>query len=72
MHVFPFSIRPQTALFETKERVPERIRDERAQILRTYSANQMRLYTESYVGKVVEVVLEDKKSGIGMLLVETI
>jgi threonylcarbamoyladenosine tRNA methylthiotransferase MtaB len=61
LHVFPFSIRPQTALFETKERVPERIRDERAQILRTYSANQMRLYTESYVGKVVEVVLEDKK-----------
>ncbi|MBR1582778.1 MAG: tRNA (N(6)-L-threonylcarbamoyladenosine(37)-C(2))-methylthiotransferase MtaB [Spirochaetales bacterium] len=63
MHVFPFSPRPDTALYRAKDRVPENIRDERAQILRDLSAKLNRTYTERQVGKEAEIILEGRRLG---------
>ncbi|MCK9287794.1 MAG: tRNA (N(6)-L-threonylcarbamoyladenosine(37)-C(2))-methylthiotransferase MtaB [Sphaerochaetaceae bacterium] len=58
LHVFPFSPRPQTALFAAKDRVPESVRDERAKVLRDLSVIHYRRYIKRQLGKEVEVILE--------------
>ena len=63
MHVFPFSPRPDTALYRAKDRVPENIRDERAQILRDLSGKLNKAYTERQVGKEAEIILEGRRLG---------
>ena len=63
MHVFPFSPRPGTALFNARDRVEERVRDERAEKLRILSSQMGREYLERQLGKEVEVLAE--KSGEG-------
>ncbi|MBR5668944.1 MAG: tRNA (N(6)-L-threonylcarbamoyladenosine(37)-C(2))-methylthiotransferase MtaB [Spirochaetales bacterium] len=63
MHVFPFSPRPDTALFRAKDRVPENIRDERALVLRNLSAKLNKAYTERQVGKEAEIILEGRRTG---------
>lgn len=64
MHVFPFSPRPDTALYKAKDRVPENIRDQRAKVLRELSDKQNAEYCMRQVGKENEVILEDKTNGI--------
>lgn len=63
LHVFPFSPRPQTALFHARDRVPESVRDERAKLLRDLSTIHFRRYMERQVGKRAEVILENEKNG---------
>ena len=63
MHVFPFSPRPDTALYKAKDRVPENIRDERALVLRNLSASLNKAYTERQVGKQAEIILEGRRTG---------
>ncbi len=63
MHVFPFSPRPDTALYRAKDRVPENIRDERALVLRELSAKLNKAYTERQVGKEAEIILEGRRFG---------
>ena len=63
MHVFPFSPRPDTALYRAKDRVPENIRDERALVLRNLSARLNKAYTERQVGKQAEIILEGRRTG---------
>jgi threonylcarbamoyladenosine tRNA methylthiotransferase MtaB len=63
LHVFPYSPRPLTPLYEAKDRIPESVRDQRASTLRNLSAVQLRRYTRRQVGKQVEVILEDEKDG---------
>ena len=63
MHVFPFSPRPDTALYRAKDRVPENIRDERALVLRNLSAKLNKAYTERQVGKESEIILEGRRTG---------
>ena len=63
MHVFPFSPRPDTALYRAKDRVPENIRDERALVLRNLSAKLNKAYTERQVGKEAEIILEGRRTG---------
>ena len=46
MHVFPYSPRPGTPLYGMKNRAEERVRDERAEILRKLSAVHSRRYLE--------------------------
>ncbi|MFA5513822.1 MAG: tRNA (N(6)-L-threonylcarbamoyladenosine(37)-C(2))-methylthiotransferase MtaB [Sphaerochaetaceae bacterium] len=60
LHVFPFSARPQTDLFDAKDKVCERERDLRAQKLRNYSAYQYRQYAKRQIGKTVELLLEER------------
>ena len=63
MHVFPFSPRPDTALYKAKDRVPENVRDERALVLRNLSAQLNRAYVERQVGKEAEIILEGRRTG---------
>lgn len=64
MHVFPFSPRPQTALFQAKDRVPEYIRDERAKKLRELSTIHLRRYMDRQIGKEFELIVEERRSGL--------
>ena len=63
MHVFPFSPRPDTALENANDRVPESVRDERAGILRNLSSELNRIYVERQVGRENEVILENRRQG---------
>lgn len=63
LHVFPFSPRPGTPLFKAKDRIEERIRDERAERLRNLSVELNGLYMKRQLGKKVEVLCENRKGG---------
>ena len=66
LHVFPFSPRPGTAAEHPVDPVPERIRDERVHELLALSARLHQTYTERWVGRQLEVVLEkDGTAGDG-------
>lgn len=62
MHVFPYSPRPETPLFNSKH-PEERIRDERADRLRQLSAKQSREYIARQIGKSCEILAEKNNSG---------
>jgi len=64
LHVFPFSPRPQTALFGAKDRVPESVRDQRAKVLRDVSAIHFRRYMERQIGKDACVLLEEQRGDL--------
>ena len=59
MHVFPYSPRPGTPLYGMKNRAEERVRDERAEILRKLSAVHSRRYLERQKGKKIEILVEN-------------
>ncbi|MCR4677080.1 MAG: tRNA (N(6)-L-threonylcarbamoyladenosine(37)-C(2))-methylthiotransferase MtaB [Sphaerochaetaceae bacterium] len=63
VHVFPFSPRPETPLFDARDRVPEYIRDERAAILRKLSEESKASYARAQEGKILEAILEEKTRG---------
>ena len=63
MHVFPFSPRPDTALENARDKVPESIRDERAAILRDLSLKLNKQYVDRQIGKKAEVILEGRRTG---------
>lgn len=63
LHVFPYSVREQTALYGAKDRVEERVRDERAQVLRKLSMILSRRYISRQLGKTVEIIVEKEKGG---------
>lgn len=63
MHVFPFSPRPDTALYLAKDKVPESVRDQRAARLRELSATLHTDYLVRQSGKETEVVLQNRKGG---------
>jgi threonylcarbamoyladenosine tRNA methylthiotransferase MtaB len=61
LHVFPFSPRPGTAAMDLGGRVPERVRDERVRTLTELSGRLARAYRGGWVGREVEVVLEERR-----------
>ena len=63
MHVFPYSPRPETPLYSIKKRPEERVRDERAEMLRKLSAKQSHEYVARQLGKECEILLEKKNEG---------
>ncbi|MCY1152758.1 MAG: tRNA (N(6)-L-threonylcarbamoyladenosine(37)-C(2))-methylthiotransferase MtaB [Sphaerochaetaceae bacterium] len=63
LHVFPFSPRPNTALYKAKDRVTEYIRDQRAKELRQLSEHLHNIYLERQLNKECEVVLQTRKGG---------
>lgn len=62
LHVFPFSPRPGTPALAMKGRVPERIRDARVRELVALSERLQERYAGRWVGRKLEVVLEDRHS----------
>jgi threonylcarbamoyladenosine tRNA methylthiotransferase MtaB len=65
LHVFPFSPRPGTMVEHPTDPIPERIRDERVHQLLALSARLHQIYSDRWVGRQVEVVLEKDNSAPG-------
>lgn len=62
-HVFPFSPRPDTPLFNYPIHVEERVRDERAEVLRHLSSAQSQKYLARQSEKECEVLIENRRRG---------
>lgn len=59
LHVFPFSPRPGTELYNAPHHVPERIAGERASILRDMAVRYHLRYASNWIGGQVEVLPEE-------------
>lgn len=59
LHVFPFSPRPGTPAAHPKHPVPERIRDERAAVLRGCLQSRLAAYREKWGGRPADVIIEE-------------
>ena len=67
MHVFPYSERPQTSAQKIQPKVPESVKKERAAILRSLGAKKREEFTQRFLGKKLQVLVEkikDKKTGL--------
>ena len=64
LHVFPFSPRPDTVLYNAPDRCEERVRDERAERLRQLSGQLHEAYVSRQIGRKLEVLLENRKDGL--------
>ena len=65
LHVFPYSERPGTAALDIHPKVPEKIKKERAAILRELSAKKRETFSRRFLGKTLPVLVEqsrDKKT----------
>ncbi|MGD0021448.1 MAG: tRNA (N(6)-L-threonylcarbamoyladenosine(37)-C(2))-methylthiotransferase MtaB [Smithellaceae bacterium] len=67
LHVFPYSERPGTAAQKLNSQVPENIKKKRASILRNLSSKKREEFTLRFLGKKLDVLVEnakDKKTGL--------
>ncbi len=64
-HVFPFSRRPGTLAAGFPLQLPKDIRSARARELSEDVRTKRRSFARSFVGKTVEIVVEDEKTGRG-------
>lgn len=62
VHVFPFSARPGTKAYDMKPKIPQSVSGERASRLSEWAKENKKKYIESFRGKIVEAVLETKKT----------
>ncbi len=68
LHVFPYSERPGTAARDMQSKVPEKIKKERAAILRDLGVKKRETFSRRFIGKTLPVLVEqspDKKTGLG-------
>ena len=65
LHVFPYSPRPNTALYNSPLKIEERVRDERAERLRKLSADLNAEYIGRQLGRDVEILAEGKNAAEG-------
>ncbi|MHB8137178.1 MAG: tRNA (N(6)-L-threonylcarbamoyladenosine(37)-C(2))-methylthiotransferase MtaB [Smithellaceae bacterium] len=66
LHVFPYSERPGTAARDIEPKVPEKVKKERAAILRELSAKKREAFSRRFLGDTLPVLVEqspDKKTG---------
>jgi threonylcarbamoyladenosine tRNA methylthiotransferase MtaB len=66
LHVFPYSERPGTAALDIHPKVPDKIKKERAALLRSLSCRKREAFARQYLGKILSVLVEnakDKKTG---------
>ena len=67
LHVFPYSERPKTEAVSFEPKVPEKIKKERAAILRKLSDQKREAFSRRFVGRILPVLVEqtkDKKTGL--------
>jgi len=67
LHVFPYSERPGTAALAIQPKVPEKIKKERATILRELGVKKKETFSRQFLGKTLPVLVEqarDKKTGL--------
>lgn len=63
-HVFPFSKRDNTVAASIKDIVGSATKKQRAKVLHECSQKHKALYTDSFVGKIVEVLVETNKDSV--------
>ena len=64
MHVFPFSERNNTLAVELKNKIPQKEKNRRVQILRELSNKKKQEFYKANVGRIVEVLFEgNEKNG---------
>lgn len=64
-HVFPYSSRPGTPAAEFRDHVPKEIRSFRAHELSNIAQTKRLSFARTFIGKTVEIVVEDEKTGRG-------
>lgn len=64
MHVFPYSLRPGTAAAKLADHVNDRIKKERAAVLRERAASALQAHVQANVGTTQEVVWESHRDGV--------
>ncbi|MRR17173.1 MAG: tRNA (N(6)-L-threonylcarbamoyladenosine(37)-C(2))-methylthiotransferase MtaB [Deltaproteobacteria bacterium] len=67
LHVFPYSERPGTAALAILPKVPDKIKKERAAVLRDLGAQKREAFSRRFLGKTLPVLVEhtrDKKTGL--------
>ncbi|OPX25236.1 MAG: tRNA (N(6)-L-threonylcarbamoyladenosine(37)-C(2))-methylthiotransferase MtaB [Candidatus Latescibacteria bacterium 4484_107] len=67
LHVFPFSKRPGTKAAGMKNQVPEKVKKERAAVLRKIGETKRLAFAEQFVGQTLPVLFEgrrDRKTGL--------
>jgi threonylcarbamoyladenosine tRNA methylthiotransferase MtaB len=64
LHVFPFSRRPGTPAFSMDRQVPGGIKKERARLLRELGGRKKGEYINRYIGRRVNVLVEESTDGI--------
>ena len=64
-HVFPYSERPGTAAAVMTGAVPKPVRSERAHALADLVAGKRKLFARQFLGRDVEVVIENEEKGSG-------
>ncbi len=67
LHVFPYSERANTLAAELPGRVPERVRSERTEQLRTLSERKRRAFAADHLGTVARVLFEADVNAAGQL-----
>ncbi|RMD59492.1 MAG: tRNA (N(6)-L-threonylcarbamoyladenosine(37)-C(2))-methylthiotransferase MtaB [Nitrospirae bacterium] len=68
IHVFPYSPRPLTEAAKMKNQVPNQIKKERAAALRRLSKEKERAFLNAFIGKIVDVIVENKYDDSGHYL----
>lgn len=63
VHIFPYSTREGTPAAKMKDQVAPGIKDERAKRLKAVTDESARLFIESHIDKIVEVLFEEHKDG---------
>lgn len=67
IHTFPYSIRKGTIAEKMDGHLPEKVKEERAEIIKEISKNKLQKFLECNLGTVQEVLIEkhkDKKTGL--------
>ena len=64
-HVFPFSERPGTLAADFPRQLPKDIRSARTHLLADEMRSKRRKFAKTFIGKTVEIVVEDEKTGRG-------
>jgi len=61
LHVFPFSKRPGAAAADFPDQVPERVKKERAAVLRSIGREKRNRFASRFVGRELSVLVESKR-----------
>ena len=64
-HIFPYSERPGTPAASFPNIIPRDIRRARARELSGISARALARYAKKFIGRTVEIIIEDKHSAAG-------
>ncbi len=68
LHVFPYSVREGTPAARFESMVPEKVKKERARVLRSISDEKKHRFYSSYTGRLLQVIPEKKSTAeTGML-----